>query len=939
MRLLLALLAVLFITSVAGESISDMKYKVSYVFNSPDEYHNVTTYVDLNVSNWKDSLVLTDDWKNKILVVDNQTGQILPHWREILDNDTVRIWFIKNWTTGVNIVDVYFDSDGLNSTPEEPDKVFVYFTDFEDKGSWSVITYQTIDWNNDGSIDIADTIYYNKHYIWVNNSKLVFKIPNGQKEVIADTSSNICDANRGFSIKFSVDNVKLSRTLPYWIEQVDDNTFYIWTKVNISANSEKVIYIKKVEGYQPDGDSVFLFFDDFDGTELDKNKWIFANDGSGTGTYTVSNSEITIYGTSNGNCNLVSNVKFEPNVILDIRQKIPINPEGDGTWRGRQGFNAMEAPTVYSDSYKQTVFFVGDDTQKLRVWDGSNKYDTSLTLDTIDNYHTYSLVWLDNGAKLFQDGVLKGEVQSNKNPTGCRIENRVWFGGKRIIDWIRVRRYADKEPFILIIQIDSNTWEVVIGNPNNYDLVDYQIKIPGDGIVSSKTDSLCIYEDSKCGLAFDLDDNGNGYYVGGTPQAGDNILEVERRGSNIIAILNGKIIEELSDSNYLKGRIGVWGESIVNTTMYVDYFLVYNIGNLSLVSQTSPIAMSNDVLTIKNVTFYDEVNLTDNGYALLENISDNITLIFTGDSVIKQYLITPKEFNSTMSFEAPSGGSLTIIESGKVRKIYYVKGENNLSVIWADPNKATLVEWLIRLNGIHNVTIKDSSGKVITEFRSVQTVDTYVIQGRTYLIYIDGKLKEEKTAVDAELIDYAKEESNAGDLIIVPVVQPFTKPILAYTTKYDGENITLHYTWSGEATLLNVSVFDENNTLLFNNAFTAPEQTVIIPVGNASSYWKIEMNLVWSGGSEKYVAYVYKPLPQGGFELLKGWKKWVSIAILFIILVTFSYIHVEAATVATLAIMFFLEVVGFLDWLDYKIKSVLFLLLIIPLALKIKRGW
>jgi hypothetical protein len=39
-------------------------------------------------------------------------------------------------------------------------------------------------------------------------------------------------------------------------------------------------------------------------------------------------------------------------------------------------------------------------------------------------------------------------------------------------DWVRVRKYADKEPQI---KIEGN--KIIIHNPNNYDLKDFQVKI------------------------------------------------------------------------------------------------------------------------------------------------------------------------------------------------------------------------------------------------------------------------------------------------------------------------------------------------------------------------------------------------------------------------------------------------------------------------------
>ncbi|MCQ6254750.1 DUF2341 domain-containing protein [Methanocaldococcus sp.] len=1150
-KLLLALLAMLFIASVTGESISDMKYKVSYVFNSPDTYTDVTTYVDLNVSTWKDSLVLTDGWQHKILVVDDATGKILPHWCEILDNDTVRVWFIKNWTVGDNIVDVYFDSNVLNSTTEEPDKVFIYFTDFNDRGNWSAITLQTVDWNGDGSVDIADTAYYNTYCVYTNNSNLIFLTPIGQKEVIVDTNSNITDTNKVFRIKF---HIEPTEKLPYWVDDNGD----LWTKVNIPANGTITLRIYKNGTGQPNGSKVFEFFDDFSESSIDTNKWQILG-----GNWIVSNGYLVWNGESTDSDGvIVSKINFSKDSVVEVKG-IRISPESTS---GTTEFDQIVMSC--SDINNFVLLRARPDAGAIEIYDKSSR---SYTLKSSSSIPTTYNVW--RVAKSCYNG--SAYVYEYMYPNYTLIKTVTWDSpwirdgyvgireypgseaGDVKYDWFFVRKYAPIEPNVTVTD-KGDYWEVKIYNPNNYSLTDFQVEVPGLGLAkNASVDVIQVDAKAISGVAFDLDSNANGYYSGATIEdAKEHILEVERKGNNITAMLDGKIIEQLSDSTYTNGHVGVWtgaftkpvaywsfdeeeGEGTVahdetgngndgtiygatwttgkygyalqfdevddyveipysetlnvtysvtycawvrpqsnatwqnvvgqigtdngiffyndrflgslwffnpdgtvgrdfiwdnqsrdynkwyfvaltydssqhviklyvngnlvrevyetrppldhttdfyigsygarsffngtiddvriynralseeeikalyqtelkyhqiqNITTKVDYYQVYNTATnpLLVITQTSPIATNNDIIVIKNVTFYDETSISSEGagYELLNNISENLTLIFSGDSVIKKYVITPDNYSPTMSFEAPAGGSLTVIEGGKVRKIYYSIGEDNLSVIWAEPNKATLVEWLIRLAETHDVKITDMADRVITEFKNVQTVDTYVVQGYTYKIYIDNTLKEEKTAIDAELIDYTKPESDIGSLIIVPVTPPMSQPMVVYTTNYDGENITLSYKWIGDAKMLNVSVYDENNTLIYSNAFTAPEQTIKINVGNSSAFWKIKMILVWDGGEKTFNAFIYRPLEGGGFELLKGWKKWVSIAILFLTLVTFSYIHVEAATVATLAMMFFLEIIGFLDWLDYKLKAVLFLMIIIPLALKIKRGW
>jgi len=69
--------------------------------------------------------------------------------------------------------------------------------------------------------------------------------------------------------------------LPYWIEEWDPEEKHarVWVRVFSLAPLESFIYLyynnPDVEESNSNGESTFLFFDDFDGTELDTEKWLY----------------------------------------------------------------------------------------------------------------------------------------------------------------------------------------------------------------------------------------------------------------------------------------------------------------------------------------------------------------------------------------------------------------------------------------------------------------------------------------------------------------------------------------------------------------------------------------------------------------------------------------------------------------------------------------
>ncbi|WP_292459358.1 DUF2341 domain-containing protein [Methanothermococcus sp.] len=94
---------------------------------------------------------------------------------------------------------------------------------------------------------------------------------------------------------------------------------------------------------------------------------------------------------------------------------------------------------------------------------------------------------IGNGANYFTT------ISHNGDYFGVEVDG---LTGAQYIDNFIIRKYADQEPSASIDQISTDTWKVTIYNPNSYDLTDFQVKINGTGIVSSKTDSLLITDGS-----------------------------------------------------------------------------------------------------------------------------------------------------------------------------------------------------------------------------------------------------------------------------------------------------------------------------------------------------------------------------------------------------------------------------------------------------------
>jgi|GEM_PF-2679891 len=293
-----------------------------------------------------------------------------------------------------------------------------------------------------------------------------------------------------FILLLSIVGVVWANEYPYWIEDLGDGHYNIWTKVNVSANSEKVIYITKTEGYKPDGDKVFEFFDDFEGTSLDTNKW-------------------QEYGSSvslnNGLCSITDDAIGH--YIDDIRNKTITAKITEYSSGGYGGFGIYETFSMHEDvAHEKGFCFRFDTTNTLSVLDwniGSDpsSRDSKLLTKSIPALFTFKI----NDANI--EWVYNDELLWTKQLpiTKAYLKFVASHGNNMKIDYVFVRKYADIEPTTTISKINNNLYKMTIHNPNNYPLKDFQVKIDGTGIVESKTDSLLITDTlSNENIAIDI---------------------------------------------------------------------------------------------------------------------------------------------------------------------------------------------------------------------------------------------------------------------------------------------------------------------------------------------------------------------------------------------------------------------------------------------------
>jgi len=252
--------------------------------------------------------------------------------------------------------------------------------------------------------------------------------------------------------------------IPYWIESKSDgNWAYVWIKIpEIPANGQAMVYVyygnTTAVTSESDGDAVFEFFDDFEGTSLNTSKWVaYADD------YAVSNSILRI---NKGGIELTSALPFniQDGYIVETKIKHEVSatnyggvlPEVASSSYTASGNANADATILYMRGYS-------DDTVEYWIGDGStNSYNVAEAINS--GWTPENGVWYITGisveggtVKLWRDGVAGNTttgINWAKNLRYIKLGSYDRNDSRDIqdtsYDWIRIRKYTDPEPYVLI---------------------------------------------------------------------------------------------------------------------------------------------------------------------------------------------------------------------------------------------------------------------------------------------------------------------------------------------------------------------------------------------------------------------------------------------------------------------------------------------------------
>jgi hypothetical protein len=223
--------------------------------------------------------------------------------------------------------------------------------------------------------------------------------------------------------------------LNYWRER--DGWF--WVRVpNIPARSIRIIYLyygNPNATSLSNGDLVFEFFDDFEGTTLNRSKWIVQH-----GSPSVSNGILNV----TPRAVIRSNISFSPPVRIVGYWNIGVTSTiywlGVGFFQNPLGSDVRISDTTGSNAYSFNTF------------NGVSETRTSLPSSDAEVWKRRIIIWESNRAVFIYDNTVRAShttnIPSGPLHVGFKNHNDGNSGKSILVDYIFVTKYTSPEPTI-----------------------------------------------------------------------------------------------------------------------------------------------------------------------------------------------------------------------------------------------------------------------------------------------------------------------------------------------------------------------------------------------------------------------------------------------------------------------------------------------------------
>lgn len=291
-----------------------------------------------------------------------------------------------------------------------------------------------------------------------------------QTLIIIDSQTPIIEGKMKIDcsdIRFS-NSCEESNFLPYWIESgINTDSTRIWVKISLIPTTDTIIFMlygNSLATSQSNGDSTFVFFDDFMGSTLDTTKWST----HGHGTISISNSSIQFITDSNK----IIKTKTPFPSPLTAEMKL-LNTSGNfislaqllsSSWYG-YSLTILDSTKMYlghtdtnclADSYSIWLDTVSTSDGTQGIW--KIKWPKRGLINAF--WPSDSLTFLDSTYSLGNINVALGQIDSVSScyPIDTGISS---------VDWVRIRQHSSTEPVVLIQNVLDSVQAIFAFFPDN----------------------------------------------------------------------------------------------------------------------------------------------------------------------------------------------------------------------------------------------------------------------------------------------------------------------------------------------------------------------------------------------------------------------------------------------------------------------------------------
>ena len=244
--------------------------------------------------------------------------------------------------------------------------------------------------------------------------------------------------------------------LSYWVEEgCNTANTKIWVKVpSIPASSTKTIYLyygNPSATSQSNGDAVFEFFDDFEGSSLNTSKW---DPYTAPSTYAVENGYLKMWSEWGGCCggSCVYNHFNTLNTFVP-----PFAVESKFMVSGSMSLTACCNICYHTIFGNRDVIGVSSSSCGAVFRINTTYISNSYNFPDKDNWHRITKIFTPNYLRLITDyGIdlnYSGDVISS-GAIGLAGDTDL-SDGYDIVDWIFVRKYTDPEPKVTVGKEDA----------------------------------------------------------------------------------------------------------------------------------------------------------------------------------------------------------------------------------------------------------------------------------------------------------------------------------------------------------------------------------------------------------------------------------------------------------------------------------------------------